>query len=957
MFGRRRFRAPTVNPITRELTDDTSLSNTDAANSKAFIDKLASLAGEHTNMAQEFRRIEAEELANKARSSIDDDWQKRFRAWLVGKPNPEDKGKALWATPSRELNLMRFPSIRKYITSHADARVEFEQMIERMRELGPYGLYGKVDILSTYIYFKYIVAGATINSADWLSDFNTIESTVEMENWKNNGTDGSLYNNNKYRREITDPQTGVTSYVWEDAPTLEPGSYRDWNMTTAGQRPIPPGSTSVPHQGTGKKPVTPPGSPKFAPRFQPQVVTTFLHQSSSAPDGHGWMDAYEAVPDDQKLGALLQVNTASMTKEHGEAALMVIDEFLKTAHDYLTEEWMSKLRALRSRVDAKVDSLSKVGLGNRSSTTGPIRPGSTGSVTVSPMNTSVPRPASSTATPMQTGSQGKTRPGSKAGSSGTGGGGPPYSSPPSNPVKTKVPEPKKPESTEGMPAGLTPLQQTMWMLRNGKSSGLKKTGIDPKKRIEKGPLRPGDVAEPGQKVDDDDDPEPPKGTFEHKNWERRKRDEEQGDGTKGVGQGKKDLTPEELKAIAEEKKRKAEEAMRMGTPESDEEKKERQEKAAKVVSAKQRLLDAGVILQGLNPEKTLAAAEALEKAKANNIPVAGVNGADIVNYVEQRSKKNPVASAAKKKFAQTNKNRANEEKKEEAERRKEEEAQRKRDEIIVKIDTTLQSWATDAERPEAFSSWALYVFGNEVLGIKINQHQVMSQKFLSRLKEEIINQVLPPGSPEIEEVKNASLYGIINEFQGPLSFFADDVKQIVADEEKYIAEHHALLESLGHDVDPLVRNDETDLHWEVSDLITRLYEVSGPNPYDPNGSFMKGVKSDVPLKQEEVAKGVQRGWATEPKLKGQLYREYTEEHNAAIRETVVQLWETPAQDVYDVLDLDEYIALIGWISWIEGVVNDDAEVMFDYVDEPVNIRELAGLLKREYVKPLGNLKH
>lgn len=469
MFGRRRFRAPTVNPVTRELTDDKPLSNTDAANSKAFIDKLASLASERTDMAQEFRRIEAEELANKAKSSIDDDWQKRFRAWLVGKPNPEDKGKALWATPSRELNLMRFPSIRKYITSHADARVEFEQMIERMRELGPYGLYGKVDILSTYIYFKYIVAGATINSADWLSDFNTIESTVEMENWKNNGTDGSLYNNSKYRREITDPQTGVVSYVWDDVPTLEPGSYRDWNMTTNGQQPIPKGSTSVPPQGPGKKPVTPPGSPKAVPRFQPQVVTTFLQQSSAATTENEWVDAWAKLPHEHKLSAIFAIDVDTLTEPQANAVLTVSQVFQDRGQFILSGKDLAALTNLEIEVQDRLDNLKKVGIGpgGRSSTTGPVRPGSTGSVKASPMNTSSPRPASSTATPMETGGGTGARPGGQTGSSGTGGGPPPPPPPPPGP---KTP----PTGPDGKP--LTSMVALIAQLNGGAGGGLKKTG-------------------------------------------------------------------------------------------------------------------------------------------------------------------------------------------------------------------------------------------------------------------------------------------------------------------------------------------------------------------------------------------------------------------------------------------------------------------------------------------------
>lgn len=971
MFGRRRFRAPTVNPVTRELTDDSPLSNTDAGNSRAFTDKLAKLIEENRDMEQEFRRIEADELANKAKSSLDDDWQKRFRGWLVGRPQAQDKGKALWATPDRELNLMKFPSVRKYITSHADARASFEQMIERMRELGPYGLYGKVDILSTYIYFKYIVAGATVNSADWLSDFNTIESTNEYDQWRIRGEDGSYYNNNRYRREMVDHNTGEVTDVWDDVPTLEPGSYRDWNMTTQGQQQTGPrGATQVPPQGPGRAPVIHPGQAGYMKRFEPSVWTQ--HPLHGANSGQEWQDAFDAIPDDEKVDALMDTDVTEVAPGVEGQIIDAIEAELYRSD--LTEPERDQLNLIKDDLEDILQAGAKAGAsasrpkprsrprnprrggGRRrnqgpgladntpgprpSSTNGPIRPGS--------MSTGGARPSSSTATPMDTSSdkgKGKGAP-PPPGPTNTGA----VPTPPPPPVPTNTsgttkPEKKKPVDTSKMPEGLSIQQQIAWQLKNGAQGGLTKTGIDMNKLGKSpksgGPRDGGGTSKPDPGASSDSDPEPPKGTPEHKNWERRQKDEAN---TKPAttGTGDKDLTPEELKARAEEADRRKQEAMRnFASPtENADEKKARQEKATKVMSAKTELLAAGVVVQGLNPDKTLAAGEALKKAKAANIPVTGVNGADLVDYVEKMTKKNPLKSGVGKKFGKNNRNREIEEKKEEAERKKEEAAQKKRDETIVKIDTVLHDWTDkDTEYPESFSSWALHIFG-EVMGIKINQHQVMSPKFLERLKEEIIKDVIPPGSAEADLVRNASLYGIINEFQGPMSYFVMNTDEKIVKEEKYIAEHHALLESLGYDVDPLVKDEESDLHWEVADLITRLSEVAGPNPYDPNGDFMRGEEHGG-------------GKGTERKLKGQLHREYVEEHNAAIRETVVLLWDAPAQDIYNELDYDEYLALLGWIGWIEGVVNDDAEVIFEDGGDPVNIRQLAGLLKREYMKPLN----
>lgn len=105
----------------------------------------------------------------------DDAFQKDFVGFLQGRLKPGEKERVLWqhAIPGADegLSLVKLPGVGKYLDKYAKARLEFEQVIGRLDELGPAGFKGKVDLDSLYMYYKYHVRGGSHGRDEFLRDW------------------------------------------------------------------------------------------------------------------------------------------------------------------------------------------------------------------------------------------------------------------------------------------------------------------------------------------------------------------------------------------------------------------------------------------------------------------------------------------------------------------------------------------------------------------------------------------------------------------------------------------------------------------------------------------------------------------------------------------------------------------------------------------------------------------
>lgn len=69
------------------------------------------------------------------------------------------------------LRLNHLPGVQDYLDKFIDARLRYEQAIERMKQLGPVGLDGKVDLDVLYVYYKYVVRGVSTGEDEFLRDW------------------------------------------------------------------------------------------------------------------------------------------------------------------------------------------------------------------------------------------------------------------------------------------------------------------------------------------------------------------------------------------------------------------------------------------------------------------------------------------------------------------------------------------------------------------------------------------------------------------------------------------------------------------------------------------------------------------------------------------------------------------------------------------------------------------
>lgn len=179
----RKFGPPGLNPIQADVVND-RIEDTGIGKYQTRKAWLGGLMNNPPNGLGDQGNVYASRIAMNiadmdaegVKSRADDYFQKRFDAWLIGKPYDMDRGKSLWNKHNepRELSHMKNPEVRRYINQRAKARDEFTVAISRMRELGSIGLYGRDDLLAKYMYFKYIVSAASVDNDDWMLDYQKI---------------------------------------------------------------------------------------------------------------------------------------------------------------------------------------------------------------------------------------------------------------------------------------------------------------------------------------------------------------------------------------------------------------------------------------------------------------------------------------------------------------------------------------------------------------------------------------------------------------------------------------------------------------------------------------------------------------------------------------------------------------------------------------------------------------
>jgi len=181
--GRRKFTAAApINPIVDDLLNDRPFTPTPESRRNIEIDLARNLSARvPVGIDPEVWRTSVQEayakkLTKDTVGRAGDLFKTRFHSWLVGRPYPQDRAKSLWHTgavgANEEINLMSMPGVEEYVAEHRAAAVNFETMLSVLRELGPIGLTGEFNVMTAYLYFKYIVDGAGMGKefeSDWRS--------------------------------------------------------------------------------------------------------------------------------------------------------------------------------------------------------------------------------------------------------------------------------------------------------------------------------------------------------------------------------------------------------------------------------------------------------------------------------------------------------------------------------------------------------------------------------------------------------------------------------------------------------------------------------------------------------------------------------------------------------------------------------------------------------------------
>lgn len=131
-------------------------------------------------------KIRADSQIEAFAASQDDTFVSDFQNFLQGRMKYEEAQRVNWKVDpvqvgvspngepvyrSQAIRLNHLPGVQEYLDKYANARLKYEQAIERMKKLGPVGLDGHVDRDVLYVYYKYVVRGVTTGVDEFLRDW------------------------------------------------------------------------------------------------------------------------------------------------------------------------------------------------------------------------------------------------------------------------------------------------------------------------------------------------------------------------------------------------------------------------------------------------------------------------------------------------------------------------------------------------------------------------------------------------------------------------------------------------------------------------------------------------------------------------------------------------------------------------------------------------------------------
>lgn len=167
-----KFRVP-QNPLAAEATSDKITPTSEKKEEliqEYFADKIATTTGVERDAwikARQQRELDSMDGA------IDESFASGFQGFLTGHMK-RDIRTPIWG--ERNLNLMDFEGVREYIDPLASERAQFENDLLKMHEFGP-GALGQINLNSLYLYYKYILDGASLTESNFLKDYKRWKST------------------------------------------------------------------------------------------------------------------------------------------------------------------------------------------------------------------------------------------------------------------------------------------------------------------------------------------------------------------------------------------------------------------------------------------------------------------------------------------------------------------------------------------------------------------------------------------------------------------------------------------------------------------------------------------------------------------------------------------------------------------------------------------------------------
>lgn len=203
-FGRAKQKkwSPPTNPLEAEATKGVieDLPGRKFNNKDLYIaqriDKLSVVTNPSPAQTAELNalvKIRADSQLEAFEASQDDSFASDFQNFLQGRMKIEEAKRVNWpvntvtaydgtgapvlppAQAQSTLRLNHLPGVQGYLDKFIDARLRYEQAIERMKKLGPVGLDGKVDLDVLYVYYKYVVRGTSVGEDEFLRDWKFFE--------------------------------------------------------------------------------------------------------------------------------------------------------------------------------------------------------------------------------------------------------------------------------------------------------------------------------------------------------------------------------------------------------------------------------------------------------------------------------------------------------------------------------------------------------------------------------------------------------------------------------------------------------------------------------------------------------------------------------------------------------------------------------------------------------------